>query len=75
MAIVYEAIGDYQAAQISCNRALLSIDDDKRASYAPEYAAHMMRTEMHISGFEYTENLRHLYDLAIQADEFSQSFQ
>ncbi len=75
MAIIYEAIGEYQTAQRNYNQALLSIDDDKRSSYDSEYVAHMMRTELHISGFEYTENLRSLYNIAIQADEFSQSFQ
>ncbi len=75
MATIYEAVGDYQAAQQNYNQALLSIDDDKRSSYASEYAAHMMRTELQISGFEYTENLRHFYDIVTQADEFSQSFQ
>ncbi len=75
MAIIYETIGDYQTAQRNYNHALLAIDDDKRSSYDSEYAAHMMRTELHISGFEYTENLRSLYDIAIQADSFSQSFQ
>ena len=75
MGSIYEAIGDYQSAQKNYNQALLSIDEDQRASYAPEYMAHMMRTEMHISGFEYTEDLNRFYSIAIQADTFSQSFQ
>ena len=74
MGSIYEAIGDYQSAQKNYNQALLSIDEDKRASYTPEYMAHMMRTEMHISGFEYTEDLNRFYSIAIQADAFSQSF-
>lgn len=75
LASIYEAIGDYRSAQKSYKQALLSIEEDKRSKYASEYAAHMMRTEMHISGFEYTEDLNRFYNTAIQADAFSQSFQ
>lgn len=43
--------------------------------YDSEYAAHMMRMEMHISNFEYTDDLENYYNNAVQADEFSQAFQ
>lgn len=66
LANIYEAIGDYRSAQKSYKQALLSIEEDKRSKYASEYAAHMMRTEMHISGFEYTEDLNRFYNTAIK---------
>ena len=34
----------------------------------------MMRAEMHITGFKYSEDLFNYYSIAIQADSFSQAF-
>lgn len=75
IAIILERDGDYAGAKQAYREALESIESDKRSGYHSEYAAHMMRTEMHISNFEYTDDLENYYNTAIQADEFSQAFQ
>lgn len=75
IAIVFEKNNDYREALFSYRNALLSIDKDKRDFYETEYAFHMMRMEMHIADFEYTEDLKKYYDIAVQASEFSQAFQ
>lgn len=75
MAIILENSEDYVGAQNAYREALGSVPPDKLAAYEPEYAAHMMRTEMHIHNFAYTDDLFKYYTLAIQADEFSQAFQ
>ena len=75
MAIILENHGDYVGALKSYQDALSSIEPDKQCSYNSEYAAHMMRAEMHITGFKYSEDLFNYYSIAIQADSFSQAFQ
>lgn len=75
IAIILENDGDYVGAHNSYREALVSVEPDKRTFYEPEYAAHMMRTEMHINNFTYTDDLFNYYTIAIQADEFSQAFQ
>lgn len=75
MAIILESHGDYVGALKSYQDALSSIEPDKQCSYNPEYAAHMMRAEMHITDFKYSEDLFNYYSIAIQADSFSQAFQ
>ena len=75
LAIILENSDDYVGAKKAYREALESIELDKRADYDSEYAAHMMRTEMHISNFEYTDNLESYYNNAVQADEFRQAFQ
>ena len=75
LAIILENSGDYIGAKQAYCEALESVRSDKRAVYDSEYAAHMMRTEMHISNFEYTDDLENYYNSAVQADDFSQAFQ
>lgn len=75
MAIILESHGDYVGALKSYNDALSSIEQDRQSSYNSEYAAHMMRAEMHITDFKYSEDLFNYYSIAIQADSFSQAFQ
>ena len=75
MAIILESHGDYVGALKSYQDALSSIESDKQKSYNSEYAAHMMRVEMHIIDFKYSEDLFNYYSIAIQADSFSQAFQ
>ena len=75
IAIILETNEDYIGAKKAYSDALSAVDPDKKAGYASEYAAHMMRTEMHISNFEYTDDLENYYNTAIQADDFSQAFQ
>lgn len=75
IAIILEAIKDYVGAKKAYSDALYSIDTDKSSGYDSDYAAHMMRMEMHISNFKYTDELEKHYTMAIQADEFSQAFQ
>lgn len=75
MAIIYEQIKDYSSALGCYAEALNAIpEEQKTLSYTSEYAAHLMRMEMHIHHFEYTEKLRQFYLLAIQADHFSRAF-
>ena len=75
MAIILEMCGDYIGAMQSYRKALESIESNKQSDYHSEYAAHMMRMEMHINNFEYTDKLESLYNVAINADEFSRAFQ
>ena len=75
LAIILENSEDYVGAKQAYREALESVRSDKRAVYDSEYTAHMMRTEMHISNFEYTYDLENYYNSAVQADEFSQAFQ
>ena len=75
LAFIMEAHEDYVGAMNAYREALESVESDKRVAYVSEYAAHMMRTEMHISSFEYTDDLVSYYNNAVQADEFSQAFQ
>ena len=75
MAIILEKSGDYIGALKSYKDALSSIAPDKQFSYSSEYAAHMMRAEMHITDFNYSEDLFNYYSIAIQADSFNQAFQ
>lgn len=75
IAIILERNEDYIGAKQAYHEALESIEPDKRSDYHSEYAAHMMRTEMHISNFEYTDDLEYYYNITDQADEFSQAFQ
>lgn len=75
IAIVFEQNGNYGEALSSYRNALLSIDKNIRDSYESEYAFHMMRMEMHIADFNYTDDLQKYYDIAIQDNEFSQAFQ
>lgn len=75
LAFIMEAHEDYVGAMNAYREALESVESDKRVAYVSEYAAHMMRMEMHISNFEYTDDLENYYNNAVQADEFSQAFQ
>lgn len=75
LAIILEEHEDYVGALQAYREARESVELDKRDDYDSEYAAHMMRTEMHISNFEYTDDLENYYNNAVQADEFSQAFQ
>ncbi len=75
LAIILENCEDYVGAKMAYRDALESIESEQRDNYNSEYAAHMMRTEMHISNFEYTDALENYYSKAVKADEFSQAFQ
>ncbi len=75
MAILYEQNGDYHNALEAYKQAFLSIDKTQQALYVSEYALHLMRMEMHVANFQYTENLQNYYNDAMQADAFSQAFQ
>lgn len=75
IAIILETNGDYIGAKQAYGKALSAVDADKRSGYDAEYAAHMMRMEMHISNFEYTDDLENYYNTAIQADKFNQAIQ
>lgn len=75
MAIILESHGDYVGALKSYQDALAAIDPDKQSPYRSAYAAHMMRVEMHITDFKYSEDLFKYYSITIQADGFNQAFQ
>lgn len=75
LAIILEKHGDYAGAKFAYSEAFSSVDSDKRSDYSDGYSADMMRMEMHISNFEYTEALEYYYNSAIRADEFNSSFQ
>ena len=75
IAIVFEQNGNYGEALSSYRNALLAIDKNNRDSYEAECAFHMMRMEMHIADFNYTDDLQKYYDIAIQDNKFSQAFQ
>lgn len=75
MATLLEANQDYVCALQAYRDALASVDPGRRTDYDPEYAAHMMRMELHISGFTYTDALEDYYNRAIGANAFTQAFQ
>lgn len=75
IAVILENQGDYSGAKQAYSDALSAVEADKHSVYASEYAAHLMRTEMHIHNFEYTQELENYYQEAIQADAFTQAFQ
>lgn len=74
MAIILEKSGDYVGAKKAYENALASVDSAKQSGYDSEFAAHMMRMEMHINDFKCSDALENYYNIAIQANEFSQSF-
>lgn len=74
MADVYERSGDYAGALEAYQNALDAVEDTVHEDYAPSLAADMLRVELHLSGFVYTDRLRQYYDLAIQEDDFEASF-
>lgn len=47
---------------------------ENRSEYDCEYAAHILRMEMHISNFEYTEELESWYHIAVQAFQRKQFY-
>lgn len=73
MAVIYERNKNFDRALVCYKNALDAVPDPKEA-YAFEYAAHMLRVEMHIHQFTYTDDLRAYYEKSIQMDKFSQSF-
>jgi len=75
IAIILETQGDYVGAKQAYGKALSSVDPNLRLDYEPEFAAHLMRTEMHINDFDYTDDLEKHYNIAMCDDEFSQAFQ
>lgn len=75
IAVILEKQGDYSGAKQAYSEALSSVEAGNRSVYTSEYAAHLMRTEMHINNFEYTQELENYYDTALQADEFRKVFQ
>ncbi|MEE0266263.1 MAG: tetratricopeptide repeat protein [Acutalibacteraceae bacterium] len=78
MAVIYERCSDYENALLCYKQALSAVPIDSSGSpnkaYAPEYAFHMLRVQMLMNGFEYSDDLRYYYELSNQADEFSKSF-
>lgn len=75
MAIILEAQEDYAGAKKAYSEALSSVAIENQSEYDCEYAAHILRMEMHISNFEYTEELESWYHIAVQANAFAQAFQ
>ena len=75
MAILCEENMDYHNAFLCYQKALDSVDVGKHPSYKYSFSADMMRVHLHQYDFAYTEELEVLYALAIQEDEFAQSFQ
>ena len=75
MAAILEATGDYAGAKAAYAEALAAVDSARRSDYEPEYASHLLRTELHISCFTYTEELEKHYRMAVRADAFSLAFQ
>ncbi len=75
LAIIYENSKDYRNALCSYKNALEAIPDEHKSfGYFTEYSAYLMRVEMHINDFQYTDDLRKYYESAIQADSFSRAF-
>ncbi len=75
IAIIYEKHKNYGDALLSYANALESVPNElKMPSYVPEFSAHLMRMEMHIHNFAYTDDLQRYYDMTIQADDFSRAF-
>lgn len=75
IAIILETNKDYVEAKQAYNDALSAIDPGKQSAYYAEFASHLMRMEMHINNFKYTDDLEKYYNIAIRTDAFSQAFQ
>lgn len=75
IAVIYEMQKNYDNALLNYANALESVPNElKMPSYVPEFSAHLMRMEMHIHNFAYTDDLQRYYHLTIQADNFSRAF-
>lgn len=75
LAGILETGGDWAGAKDAYAAALDAVEPERRGNYAPEYAAHLLRAELHVSGFAYSRELECYAQTADQADEFSRSFQ
>lgn len=73
-ALISEDIKDFENARDNYIKAVNAICEGKDCAYLYEYAFHLMRVEMHISRFCYTEDLKKYYTLAVKADGFSRAF-
>lgn len=73
-AVIYEDIKYFENARNNYINAMNAICEGNDSPYLYEYAFHLMRVEMHISRFCYTEELKKYYTLAVKADGFSRSF-
>ena len=75
LAELYEKQADYQNAITHYQLALDAVPAARHDRYAPDSAARMLVCQLHLDGFTYSDELRRLYELAQQLDEFSRSFQ
>jgi len=73
LAIIYEKCGQLEQALENYKTAMWAAPAEQ-TGYVYEYSSHLMRMQMHISGFEYTDALKGYYEEATKADEFSRSF-
>lgn len=75
LAELYEKQADYQNAITHYQLALDAVPAERHDRYAPDSAARMLVCQLHLDGFTYSDELRRLYELAQQLDEFIRSFQ
>ena len=75
LADLCEKRGDYANALKSYRQALEAVESSKREDYVSDYAARMLVCQLHLDGFTYSSELRRLYVLSQNDDNFRRSFQ
>lgn len=75
LAAILEEAGDWAAAKGAYADALAAVEAEQRGRYEADYAAHLLRTELHIGGFAYSAELEGYYQTAFQAVGVGRSFQ
>lgn len=74
MGIILELHEDFAGAKDAYRKALEAVAPDRQERYAPHYAAHVLRMELHIQNFEYSEELERCYRTAMESDDISRAF-
>lgn len=70
---IYEAHADYTSAKDAYKNALIAVPEDKKNDYVSDLSMQILRTELHLNNFEYTEYIHELYRCVIKADPFTAS--
>lgn len=75
LADLYERRADYAQAKDHYRLALDAVPSEQKPTYAPDAAARILVCQLHLNGFTYSDELRHLYEQSLKLDDFSRAFQ
>ena len=75
LADLYERHADYAQAKDHYRLAQDAVPPEQKSAYAPDSASRMLVCQLHLDGFTYSDELRHLYEQSQELDDFSRSFQ